>query len=178
MDGPCAGMAGQKRVAEEIVKPVPMNWMQYVKQLETVGNDTGYIFPVQLSDTVIADIKNTFHFSELPPELEELLLQTDGIQQTLNDMVIDDLIWPVERILETNLQYRTSSDLKDLYMSFDQLFFFSDAGNGDQFAFINLEGRFPRNDVFVWNHEDDSRTWVAPDLKQFLAGWLNGRITV
>lgn len=57
-------------------------------------------------------------------------------------------------------------------MSFDQLLFFADAGNGDQFAFSML-GRF---DVFAWDHETDSRTNVAPDLATYLEWWLDGRI--
>jgi hypothetical protein len=30
----------------------------------------------------------------------------------------------------------------------------------------------------VWNHEDDSRTWVAPNLAKYLEWWLTGRITL
>jgi hypothetical protein len=155
-----------------------MNWIQYVNQLETTSEDTGFGFNAPLAENTLADIKKAFHLNELPAQLESLLLQTDGIHQKMGDVVIGYLIWPAERILETNLQFRNYPDFKDLYMSFDQLFFFSDAGNGDQFAFATLNGNFPRNDVFVWNHEDDSRTWVAPDLEKFLAWWLNGQITV
>jgi hypothetical protein len=60
-------------------------------------------------------------------------------------------------------------------MPFDPLLFFADAGNGDQFAFV-LRDR--RKDVFVWDHETDSRKWVAPDLGSYLTWWLDGRIRV
>ncbi|MFD7020396.1 hypothetical protein [Streptomyces sp. NPDC059161] len=33
-----------------------------------------------------------------------------------------------------------------------------------------------RPDVFVWNHEDDSRTWAAPSLAEYLRRRLTGRI--
>ncbi|MDQ4123150.1 MAG: SMI1/KNR4 family protein [Acidobacteriota bacterium] len=63
-------------------------------------------------------------------------------------------------------------------MPFDSLLFFADAGNGDQFAFRILKGEIRRNDVFVWNHEDDSRTWVASNLKQYLQWWLSGKLQI
>jgi len=63
-------------------------------------------------------------------------------------------------------------------MPFDCLLFFADAGNGNQFAYLILNGEIRRNDVFVWNHENDSRVWVASSMKQFIEWWLNGTINV
>jgi len=64
-------------------------------------------------------------------------------------------------------------------MPFNHLLFFGDAGNGDQFAFsIHADGKIYRPDVFVWNHEDDSRTWIAPSLKTFFEWWSAGRISL
>jgi len=58
-------------------------------------------------------------------------------------------------------------------MPFDALLFFGDAGTGDLFGLVPHTGR---PDVFAWNHEDDSRTWVAPGLGKYLEWWQNGRI--
>ena len=85
-------------------------------------------------------------------------------------------VWSTERIQQDNLQFRTFEDFKDLYMPFDCLLFFADAGNGDQFAFIQLNGEIHRRDVFAWNHENDSRTWVASSLKKYLELWLSGKL--
>jgi hypothetical protein len=64
-------------------------------------------------------------------------------------------------------------------MPFDHLLFFGDAGNGDQFAFsIQADGAIHRPDVFAWNHEDDSRVWVAPTLKVFFERSLAGKIKI
>ena len=50
-------------------------------------------------------------------------------------------------------------------MPFDNLFFFSDAGNGDLFCYSILKnGIIEKTDIYVWNHEDDSRTWAAASL--------------
>ena len=63
-------------------------------------------------------------------------------------------------------------------MPFDPLLFFGDAGNGDQFAYAIHEAQVRRNDIFAWDHETDSRTWVAPSLERYLEWWLSGRINV
>jgi hypothetical protein len=58
-------------------------------------------------------------------------------------------------------------------MPFDSLLFFADAGNGDQFAFP-ITGARVRDDVFVWDHESDSRRWYAGSLGQYIDWWLSG----
>jgi hypothetical protein len=105
----------------------------------------------------------------LPSELTALLRETNGV----DDQYGDGLIWPIERITTDNLAFRRNADFSRLYMPFDPLLFFADAGNGDQFALVPHTGR---PDVFVWDHENDSRTWVAPRLTQYLDWWLSGRI--
>lgn len=109
---------------------------------------------------------------ELPPQLRELLLETDGIE-VQNGL---GLVWPIDRIRADNRMFRTNPDFPSLYMPFDALLFFADAGNGDQFAYAVNGGRVERDDIFAWDHENDSRTWVAPSLERYLEWWLSGRI--
>jgi hypothetical protein len=83
-------------------------------------------------------------------------------QQT--DAVTDEwgyaYILPVADLVQQNQQLRTQ--YRDLYMSFDDLIAFGQLGNGDLF-FQPLAP--PGNDnVFVWDHEDDSRRWYATDV--------------
>jgi hypothetical protein len=108
----------------------------------------------------------------LPAALSDLLRETNGAfgQHSLR------IVWPIERIVRDNLDFRSSLEFRNLYMPFDPLLFFGDGGNGDQFAFVILNGVVRNPDVFVWNHEDDSRTWVAPDLERYLEWWADGRI--
>ncbi len=56
------------------------------------------------------------------------------------------------------------------------LLFFADAGNGDQFAYSVTGGAIRREDIYVWDHEDDSRRCVAPSLLRYLEWWLSGKI--
>jgi hypothetical protein len=110
----------------------------------------------------------------LPDDLRSLLLVSDGV---LGEYKLD-LVWPVSRIEGDNISFRSNPDFRELYMPFDSLLFFGDAGNGDQFAFPLQFGEARRSDVFVWSHEDDSRSWVAPSLRKYLEWWLSGRIKV
>ncbi len=54
-------------------------------------------------------------------------------------------------------------------MPFDPFLFFGDNGGGDQFAFVRTP---ERDDVFVWDHETDSRNWISPSLQSFLRSAL------
>lgn len=97
----------------------------------------------------------------LPTPLRQLLLETDG----LDDEFGTEVVWSAQRILEDNEQFRTEASFRSLYMPFNDLIFFGDNGGGDQFAFV----RNPqRNDVFVWDHETDSRNWVSASLEDYL----------
>jgi hypothetical protein len=107
----------------------------------------------------------------LRDQLTDLLRESNGVDGEYGL----GLIWPVERIKEDNLAFRTNAEFAALYMPFEPLLFFADAGNGDQFAFV-MRDRPP--DVFVWDHETDSRTMVAPSLATYLEWWLGGRIRI
>jgi hypothetical protein len=106
-----------------------------------------------------------------PHDLAELLRESDGVEGEYGL----GPIWPAARIAAENLQFRADATFATLYMPFEPMLFFADAGNGDQFAFVI---RDRPADVFVWDHETDSRTMVAPSLATYLEWWLDGRLTV
>jgi len=116
----------------------------------------------------------------LPTELRTLLSETNGVKESMElpegQTEIGYLVWPVERIAEDNLRFRSDPHNRDTLMPFDHLLFFADAGNGDQFAYAVVNGRVQRPYIYAWNHEDDSRKWVAPSLKDFIEWWVSGKI--
>src|SRR5882672_5637840 len=63
-----------------------------------------------------------------PEDLKNALLESNGI---LGEYGLG-LLWSIDRILKDNLDFRNNKDFKELYMSFDNLLSFADAGNGDQ----------------------------------------------
>ncbi|MEU9535531.1 SMI1/KNR4 family protein [Streptomyces sp. NPDC048213] len=105
----------------------------------------------------------------LPTDLAALLRETNGIE----DEYGDGLVWSAEAIATENQNLREDSELAALYMPFTPLLFFAEAGNGDLFALL---ATIDRPDVFTWDHENDSRTWVAPNLATYLDWRLTGRI--
>ncbi|MFT0804156.1 SMI1/KNR4 family protein [Bacillus swezeyi] len=132
-----------------------------------------YTFNKPSQTARLNEIKRKFNI-RLPNELESLLKETDGI----NDEFDCPLIWSADRITAENEELRNGEVFKDIYLPFDYLLFIADAGNGDLFAYSILNGSIQKDDIYVWNHEDDSRTWVAPSLKQFIEWWIDGKVHV
>lgn len=110
---------------------------------------------------------------ELPEKLLGLYNETNGVFDSFNC----PLIWSISQVVKDNLFFRNFKDYKDIYMPFNHLLFFSDNGCGDLFGYRILNGTIQTEDIYVWNHEDDSRTWVASSLEEFIKGWITGMIT-
>ena len=100
----------------------------------------------------------------LPPELQAFLAESNG----LVDRYGTSVVWSTATIAEQNQEFRTRRDFRDLYMPFDAMFFFGEAGNGDQFFYRILNGAVPHADIYLWDHENDGRIWRAPGLGRFL----------
>jgi hypothetical protein len=108
----------------------------------------------------------------LPSDLHDLMCESNGVFGEYGA----GLIWSLERIIKDNLSFRRNAVFRELYMPFDHLLFFADAGNGDQFAFAIKGGLVCQDNVYAWDHEDDARHCVAPSLKRYLEDWLTGKI--
>jgi hypothetical protein len=132
-----------------------------------------HTFAPPASESEIATLESSLGIV-LPAELRDLLDESNGVEGPYSL----GLVWPSRRIASDNLTFRTTAGFAEVFMPFDPLLFFGDAGNGDQFAFAILAGAVRRSDVFAWDHETDSRTWVAPDLRRYLEWWADGRITL
>lgn len=143
-------------------------WIEFMKDF---SDRCGFVIPA--GNPAINDAEKSlgvvFH-----ADLKAALLESNGISAEYGIR----LLWNIDRIKSDNIAFRTNPDFKDLYMPFDNLLFFGDAGNGNQFAYSIQNGRIRNNDIFVWNHENDSRTWTAPDLKTFFEWCLTHKIEV
>jgi SMI1-KNR4 cell-wall len=109
----------------------------------------------------------------LPEDLKELLAESNGVHGEYGLR----LIWSVEQIQKENLLFR-SAQFTQNYMPLDALLFFADAGNGENFAFSIIAGAIRRPSIYSWNPIDDSRTWRAPSLRDYLEWWLKGKLHV
>ncbi len=143
-------------------------WREFI---QSITSDFQFHSPATLDEIEKAESSLDILF---PDKLRSLLQESNGVEGSYGL----GLIWEVGRIKKDNLFFRQFPDYKDIYMPFDHLLFFADAGNGDQFAFGILSGKIQRSDIFVWNHEDDSREWVAPSLDMYLEWWLSGKFKI
>ncbi len=135
-------------------------WRDFINNLTTDATFAPGALP-----SSIAEVESVLAI-EFPEQLRTLLLESNGV---LGEYELG-LVWNLDRIRDDNLHFRNDASFADLYMPFDHLLFFADAGNGDQFAFPIQNGRIQRPDVFVWDHECDDRRWVAGSLKQYIQG--------
>ncbi|WP_328721284.1 SMI1/KNR4 family protein [Streptomyces sp. NBC_00247] len=130
----------------------------WIRAVQEAFPEAGFREPASVSE--IAEAEKRLERA-LPTELKELLLESDGVIGHTHV----DTVWTVDRIVERNLLFWSDAAFAQLYMPFDALLFFGDDGGGDQFAFVQ---RPERPDVFVWEHESDSRRWVANGLRDYL----------
>ncbi|MEK4404666.1 SMI1/KNR4 family protein [Sporosarcina sp. FSL K6-6792] len=143
-------------------------WKNYIEKISKE-----YYFKAPATNSEITFIKKELNI-ELPKKLLDLLNETNGVF----DKFDCPLIWSTGKIVEDNLFFRNFDDYKDIYMPFDNLMFFSDGGNGDLFGFAILNGSIQKEDIYVWNHEDDSRTWIASSLEDFIKDWITSEISI
>lgn len=143
-------------------------WIELIKRLDS---QCTFSDPASVDELASAEQRLGIR---LPRSLHHLLAETNGVRGKYGL----GLVWPIDRIVQDNVAFRANANFKQLYMPFDCLLFIADAGNGDQFGFTILAGQVRRDDIFVWNHENDGRTWAAPSLELYLEWWLSGKLSV
>src|ERR1035437_7957090 len=138
------------------------------RELIEAGDGIGVRLADPATEAAIAEAGRALG-AGLPDSLADLLVETNGI----TDLYAFPIVWPVARLAERNREMRETADFPELYMPFDCLLFFGEIGNGDLVGFRVLRGATP-DDVYVWDHELDSRIWIAPTLEAYLRKQLRG----
>lgn len=90
----------------------------------------------------------------LPVELIDLLMETNGDH---------DRFPSVDGILEANGRLWSLED----YMPLTSLLFFARNGCGDYYGYAIRGDGTINGDIYFWDHEYDSRVWVACGLDMF-----------
>ena len=133
------------------------------------GINPNCTFKPPATEQALAEVEEALGIA-VPEPLFRLWQECNGIAQNYGEG-----IWSVEETIRENLELRSYPEQNDLYMSFDPLFCFAWAGNGDLFFLPIQAGGIHNPDVFLWNHENDSRVWIANDLQTFVTQWFDGR---
>lgn len=111
----------------------------------------------------------------LPESLEGLLRESNGVRVTFGT----PLVWSADEIARTNREMRDDPRYRETWMPFDHLLFFGGAGvDGILFAFPIIGGRIGRDRVYAWYPIEDNRELKADSLRDYVEGWLSGKLTV
>jgi SMI1/KNR4 family protein SUKH-1 len=109
------------------------------------------------SDAAVGDAERALR-ARLSASLRDLYSSTDGL--------VDEwgyaYVLPLDELTQQNQVFRRQ--FRDLYMPFEGLLLFGQFGNGDM-LFQPLVPHDNEN-VFRWDHEDDSRKWYAADVER------------
>ncbi len=149
-------------------------WREFIQELVHVVQ---YPIKIEFADGANEEQMNVLKMElgiALPEDLESLLYESNGI----SDEYGLGIIWKIEEIRRYNREMRMNNVYKECYMSFADMLFFADAGNGDRFAFPVIQGKVNGRAVFAWDHEDDSRQNIAFSLKSYLERLLSGKISI
>ena len=141
-------------------------WKNYISKI--VG-DAQFNAPV--TEKELRSIKGELNI-ELPKSLIELYSETNGVEGSYYSY-----IWSTEMLIKENLSVWGIEEFEN-YKKPGNLLFFVDAGNGDLFGYLIINGEVESEDIYVWNHENGSRRVVASTLKEFIKGWYSGGISI
>jgi len=143
-------------------------WLDY---LDSISKECQFEAPA--TEREILSIKKELNI-DLPVKLADLYHQTNGIYGNYGI----SFVWSIEQMVKENLFFWTLHEHKDTMKSLVTFLFFSDAGNGDLFGYLIVNGEIQTEDIYVWNHEDDSRRVIASSLEEFIRGWIVGEISI
>ncbi|MDP7978518.1 SMI1/KNR4 family protein [Bacillus sp. WLY-B-L8] len=146
--------------------------MKWINFIESFTVDCKFYPPAR--EEAIVRMEEMFQV-QFPNELKDFLRETDGVTYTAYDL---SLVWSAKLIQRENLYMRRQEGVQEFHMPFASMLFVADAGNGDLFGYCVQNGVIKNDDIYVWNHEDNSTTWVAHSLQSFIDGWYNGRISI
>lgn len=104
-----------------------------------------------------------------PEELKKLWKETDGLYWHGYPLVMQ-----VPELQTQNRAFR-DGDICDFYMPFDSLLVFGETATGDYFFYpIQRDGK-TREDIFLLDHEIDSRQYFCHNLRELIISLSVGK---
>ena len=137
----------------------------YIEKIRRYMKENNFINPqppVELSMIAEAESKLGVGF---PDELKKMLSEMNGDKW---------LLWSVEQIVDDNMQIREY--LADCYEGINELLFIAGNGCGDYYAYSIQNGQILTTEMIIWEHEDNSKTFVAHSLLEMIDRYYNSEI--
>jgi hypothetical protein len=114
------------------------------------------------SEAMIEKCESELSFT-LPLPLLQLLRETDGVTGPNGEV----LIFPIEEILECNVDMWFNNEYEGVYLPFVSMLFFGSDEEENLFAYPILGDRPDKSKVFRWRRDTDSRIYYANGLEQY-----------
>lgn len=137
--------------------------------IRTTSTECVFEEPANMED--IAVLEKLFNI-QIPDELKIFLCETNGT----NDSNGYPLIWSTEQITRENLHL--GERIEDTYILFNNLLFVAGDRDKDMFGYSTSEGVIKQNNIYIWNYENDRRKLVSASLKEFIEGWISGKLSI
>jgi len=143
-------------------------WKDY---LNSISNEFQFKAPATTTDLLL--IKTELNVDP-PNKLTDLYSETNGVYGNYGI----SFIWSTKQMVKENMYFWNVQEHRCSTKPLNNFLFFSDAGNGDLFGYSIKNGSIQTEDIYVLDHEDDSRRVVASSLEQFIKDWIGGKITI
>jgi hypothetical protein len=132
----------------------------WTRLLETAWPECKLAKPA--SESMIEKCENELSFT-LPLPLLQLLRETDGVIGPNGEV----LIFPIEEILDCNVDMWFNNEYEGVYLPFVSMLFFGSDQFDNLFAYPILGDRPDKSKVFRWIRDTDSRLFYANGLEQY-----------
>jgi hypothetical protein len=117
----------------------------------------------------------------LPDELVDLLSDSNGVEQLMENpitnelMSIGDIYWPTHAIISCTLsQYKYLETIESKHKT--KYLFFADSGCGENFGYKIIDGKCYDTTIYVYYPIEDKYVPLCANLKEWLIGWLSGKL--
>ncbi len=144
-------------------------WLQFVRQLDS-NCKTHAPLSEEWIDKGLAELN-----VKLSESLKSFLLETDGLYDYKQFLWI---VWNVRDLAAYNLAMRNDETFAARGYTFDDVFFFSNAGvGGILFGFPIVDGLIEEK-IIAFYPANGERVDKAENLEAYLLGWFQGSLKV
>ena len=138
-----------------------MKWKNLLE--EFIGDYSSITLNPPATEQQISEIEEKLHIN-LPADIKDILGEFNGD---------NFFLLSAEQMIKINLMVRTFN----FCMPLDCLLFFGENGCGDYYGYpITREDGIRSDNVFMWNHEYDSREWKATSLQEAIEKYYSNLI--
>lgn len=151
-----------------IALPYRQMWKELIKESQFGRTDTEipeWQYSPGVENTKFKEFEEEFSFP-IPRDLKALYRETNGLFLSFQEEFSFQIFPKFDELVRTNRIFRGRD--YSCYMPFEHLLLFCALPNGDWFAFAKNSDGTIRDEIYLWEHETDSRLFVFYSLSQLI----------